>query len=65
MDSPEPTPLTIGPDGQPWSQESAGAALAAFDADKDKVNAALAGDIKYQKERADLWMMSRGHLNAS
>jgi hypothetical protein len=65
MSENEPTPLMIGPDGQPWSKKSAGAALAAFDADTDKVNAALAGDIKYQKERADLWLMSRGHQPAS
>jgi hypothetical protein len=47
--------------GQPLSQESAAAALAAFDADEGKVKAALGGDIAMQQERRDLWLLARGH----
>jgi hypothetical protein len=57
----QPAPLMYH-EGQPFSRESAAAALAAFDADKDKVAAALGGDIKYLQERRDLWMLSRGHV---
>jgi hypothetical protein len=59
------TTETIAPfmyhDGQPYSRESAAAALAAFDADADRVKAALGGDVAKQQERAAYWMMSRGH----
>jgi hypothetical protein len=47
--------------GQPYSRESAATALAEFDADADRVKAALGGDIAKQQERAAFWMMSRGH----
>jgi hypothetical protein len=47
--------------GQPISREAAAEALTAFDADADKVKAALGGDIARQQERRDLWMLSRGH----
>jgi hypothetical protein len=46
--------------GQAWSREMAVEALAAFDADADKVKAAIGGDVARQQERRDLWMMARG-----
>jgi hypothetical protein len=48
-------------EGQAWSREMAAAELAKFDADADKVKAALGGDVAKQQERRDLWMMARGH----
>jgi len=57
---PAPEPL-LWHQGQPMSSEAAAAALAAFDADKDKVAAALGGDIAAQQERRDLWLLARGH----
>jgi hypothetical protein len=59
-DTPEQAPLLYH-NGQPYSRESAATALAAFDADADKVKAALGGDIAKQQERAAFWMMSKGH----
>jgi anti-sigma-K factor RskA len=56
----QPTPQHLWHQGQAWSKESAATALAAFDADKDKVAAALAGDVSKQQERRDLWMLARG-----
>jgi len=47
--------------GQLWSREMAVEALAKFDADKDRVAAAIGGDGKYQAERAAYWQMARGH----
>jgi len=46
--------------GQPYSRESAAKMLAEFDADKDLVKAALAGDTDAQEFRAAFWQMSRG-----
>jgi len=46
--------------GQAWSREMASEALAAFDSNKDKVAAALNGDVKYQQERRNYYMLSRG-----
>jgi hypothetical protein len=46
--------------GQAWSREKAAAELVKFDADADKVKAALGGDVAKQQERRDLWMMARG-----
>jgi hypothetical protein len=46
--------------GQPVSREMAQAELTKFDADKDRVAAALNGDTKFQQERRDWWMLSRG-----
>src|SRR6516162_8774795 len=59
-DTPEQQP-PMWHGGQAWSREMATEALAAFDADKNKVAAALGGDIKYQQERRDLWFLARGH----
>jgi hypothetical protein len=56
----QPAPLMYH-EGQPFSRESAAQALAAFDADADRVKAALGGDVAKQQERAAFWMMSRGH----
>jgi hypothetical protein len=60
MDTTEqPAPLMYH-EGQPFSRESAAARLAAFDADADRVKAALGGDIAKQQERAAYWSMARG-----
>jgi hypothetical protein len=48
--------------GQLYSREHAAAELAKFDADKDRVAAALGGDVARQQERRDWWLLSRGHI---
>jgi hypothetical protein len=59
-DTPEQTEPLLYFEGQPYSRDSAAAALAAFDADADRVKAALGGDIAKQQERAAYWSMVRG-----
>lgn len=46
--------------GQLYSRESAAVKLAEFDADAERVKAALGGDTAKQQERRDLWMLARG-----
>src|SRR5215472_11218700 len=60
-DTPEQTSPLMYFEGQPYSMESAAAALKAFDADADRVKAAIGGDVAKQQERAALWQMARGH----
>jgi hypothetical protein len=56
-----PIEPTLWLDGQPWSPSMAVKAMAEFDADKDKVAAALGGDVSKQQERRNYWLMARGH----
>jgi hypothetical protein len=58
-DTEQPAPL-LWHQGQAYSQESAAAELAKFDADEARVKAALGGDVAQQVARRDLWLLSRG-----
>lgn len=60
MDTIEQASPPLHYEGQLWSPETAAAALAEFDADADRVKAALGGDIAAQRERAAYREMARG-----